>query len=392
MKEIDKILNTQLSDIKDQGTYKNERVIETAQEAEINVNGKKVLNLCANNYLGLANNNQIRQAAMNAIKEWGFGLGSVRFICGTQTIHKELEDSVSKFLNKDDTILYSSCFDANGGLFETILSDKDAVFSDELNHASIIDGIRLCKAQKFRYKNCDMDDLEKKLSQSTARIKLIATDGVFSMDGTIAPIDKIVNLAEKYDAIIMVDDCHATGFIGKNGKGSAEYYNVLDKVDIITSTFGKALGGASGGFVSASKSIIDTLRQKSRPYLFSNSLAPALVVACLKALEIINLNKNLLRDLEQNTLFFREKIKEIGFEVMGESHPIVPIMIYDAKKNVALSEMLLEKNIYVIPFSFPVVPKDQARIRVQLSSIHSREQLEYAINAFKDCGKALNII
>ena len=392
MKEIDKILNTQLSDIKDQGTYKNERVIETAQEAEINVNGKKVLNFCANNYLGLANNNQIRQAAMNAIKEWGFGLGSVRFICGTQTIHKELEDSVSKFLNKDDTILYSSCFDANGGLFETILSDKDAVFSDELNHASIIDGIRLCKAQKFRYKNCDMDDLEKKLSQSTARIKLIATDGVFSMDGTIAPIDKIVNLAEKYDAIIMVDDCHATGFIGKNGKGSAEYYNVLDKVDIITSTFGKALGGASGGFVSASKSIIDTLRQKSRPYLFSNSLAPALVVACLKALEIINLNKKLLKDLEQNTLFFREKIKEIGFEVMGESHPIVPIMIYDAKKNVALSEMLLKKNIYVIPFSFPVVPKDQARIRVQLSSIHSREQLEYAINAFKDCGKALNII
>ena len=392
MKEIDKILNTQLSEIKEQGTYKNERVIETAQEAEINVNGKKVLNFCANNYLGLANNNQIRQAAMNAIKEWGFGLGSVRFICGTQTIHKELEDSVSKFLNKDDTILYSSCFDANGGLFETILSDKDAVFSDELNHASIIDGIRLCKAQKFRYKNCDMDDLEKKLSQSTARIKLIATDGVFSMDGTIAPIDKIVNLAKKYDAIIMVDDCHATGFIGKNGKGSAEYYNVLDKVDIITSTFGKALGGASGGFVSASKSIIDTLRQKSRPYLFSNSLAPALVVACLKALEIINLNKNLLKDLEQNTLFFREKIKEIGFEVMGESHPIVPIMIYDAKKNVALSEMLLEKNIYVIPFSFPVVPKDQARIRVQLSSIHSREQLEYAINAFKDCGKALNII
>lgn len=392
MKEIDKILNTQLSEIKEQGTYKNERVIETAQEAEINVNGKKVLNFCANNYLGLANNNQIRQAAMDAIEEWGFGLGSVRFICGTQTIHKELEDSVSKFLNKDDTILYSSCFDANGGLFETILSDEDAVFSDELNHASIIDGIRLCKAQKFRYKNCDMDDLEKKLSQSSARIKLIATDGVFSMDGTIAPIDKIVNLAEKYNAIIMVDDCHATGFIGKNGKGSAEYYNVLDKVDIITSTFGKALGGASGGFVSASKNIIDTLRQKSRPYLFSNSLAPALVVACLKALEIINLNKNLLKDLEQNTLFFRKKIKEIGFEVMGESHPIVPIMIYDAKKNVALSEMLLEKNIYVIPFSFPVVPKDQARIRVQLSSIHSREQLDYAINAFKDCGKALNII
>ena len=392
MKNIDQILNAQLNEIKEQGTYKDERIIETAQEAQISVKGKTVLNFCANNYLGLANNSEIKKAAVDAIQEWGFGLGSVRFICGTQTIHKQLEDSVSKFLGKDDTILYSSCFDANGGFFETILSDKDAVFSDELNHASIIDGVRLCKAQKHRYKNCDMNDLEKKLNQSSARIKLIVTDGVFSMDGTIAPVDEIVKLAKKYDALVMVDDCHATGFIGENGKGSGEFYNVLDKVDIISSTFGKALGGASGGFVSASKNIIDTLRQKSRPYLFSNSLAPTLVVACLKALEIIDSNKNLLKQLQQNTLFFREKIKEIGYEIKGDSHPIVPIMIYDAKKAVALSEMLLEKNIYVIPFSFPVVPKDQARIRVQLSSIHSREQLVYAVNTFKDCGKALNII
>ena len=392
MKKIDQILQSQLNDIKEQGTYKNERIIDTAQESEIGVNGKKVLNFCANNYLGLANNNEIRKAAMQAIEEWGFGLGSVRFICGTQTIHKELEHSVSNFLDKEDTILYSSCFDANGGLFETILSEEDAVFSDELNHASIIDGIRLCKAQKYRYKNCNMNDLEDKLSQSDARVKLIVTDGVFSMDGTIAPVDKIVDLANQYNALVMVDDCHATGFIGSNGKGSGEYCGVLEKVDIISSTFGKALGGASGGFISASKNIVDTLRQKSRPYLFSNSLAPALVVACLKALEIINSNKSLISSLHENTSYFRKRIKEIGYELKGESHPIVPIMIYDAKKTVALSEMLLEKNIYVIPFSFPVVPKDQARIRVQLSSLHTREQLEHSINAFEECGKALNII
>ena len=392
MKKIDQILQSQLNDIKEQGTYKNERIIDTAQESEIGVNGKKVLNFCANNYLGLANNNEIRKAAMQAIEEWGFGLGSVRFICGTQTIHKELEHSVSTFLDKEDTILYSSCFDANGGLFETILSEEDAVFSDELNHASIIDGIRLCKAQKYRYKNCNMNDLEDKLSQSDARVKLIVTDGVFSMDGTIAPVDKIVDLANQYNALVMVDDCHATGFIGSNGKGSGEYCGVLEKVDIISSTFGKALGGASGGFISASKNIVDTLRQKSRPYLFSNSLAPALVVACLKALEIINSNKSLISSLNENTSYFSKRIKQIGYELKGESHPIVPIMIYDAKKTVALSEMLLEKNIYVIPFSFPVVPKDQARIRVQLSSLHTREQLEHSINAFEECGKALNII
>lgn len=392
MKKIDRILNSELEKIKNQGTYKSERIIETAQEAEINVLGKKVLNFCANNYLGLANNPEIRKAAIAAIEEWGFGLGSVRFICGTQTIHKELEEAVSNFLHKEGTILYSSCFDANGGLFETILSKEDAVFSDELNHASIIDGIRLCKAEKYRYKNCDMVDLEDQLKKSSARIKLIATDGVFSMDGTIAPIDKIVKIAAKYDALVMVDDCHATGFIGSTGKGSGEYHNVLNKVDIITSTFGKALGGASGGFVSASSNIIDTLRQKSRPYLFSNSLAPNLVVACLKAFEIINNDSGLISKLHDNTNYFRKKICEVGFEVKGDSHPIVPIMIYDAKKTVALSEMLLEKNIYVIPFSFPVVPKDQARIRVQLSSIHNRKQLDYAIEAFHDCGKTLNII
>ena len=392
MKKIDHILNSELEKIKNQGTYKSERIIETAQEAEINVLGKKVLNFCANNYLGLANNPEIRKAAIAAIEEWGFGLGSVRFICGTQTIHKELEETVSNFLHKEDTILYSSCFDANGGLFETILSKEDAVFSDELNHASIIDGIRLCKAEKYRYKNCDMVDLEDQLKKSSARIKLIATDGVFSMDGTIAPIDKIVKIAAKYDALVMVDDCHATGFIGSTGKGSGEHHNVLNKVDIITSTFGKALGGASGGFVSASSNIIDTLRQKSRPYLFSNSLAPNLVVACLKAFEIINNDSGLISNLHDNTNYFRKKICEVGFEVKGDSHPIVPIMIYDAKKTVALSEMLLEKNIYVIPFSFPVVPKDQARIRVQLSSIHNRKQLDYAIEAFHDCGKTLNII
>ena len=392
MKKIDRILNSELEKIKNQGTYKSERIIETAQEAEINVLGKKVLNFCANNYLGLANNPEIRKAAINAIEEWGFGLGSVRFICGTQTIHKELEEAVSNFLHKEDTILYSSCFDANGGLFETILSKEDAVFSDELNHASIIDGIRLCKAEKYRYKNCDMVDLEDQLKKSSARIKLIATDGVFSMDGTIAPIHKIVKIAAKYDALVMVDDCHATGFIGSTGKGSGEHHNVLNKVDIITSTFGKALGGASGGFVSASSNIIDTLRQKSRPYLFSNSLAPTLVVACLKAFEIINNDTGLISKLHDNTNYFRKKIVEVGFEVKGNSHPIVPIMIYDAKKTVALSEMLLEKNIYVIPFSFPVVPKDQARIRVQLSSIHNRKQLDYAIEAFHDCGKTLNII
>ena len=392
MKKIDNILQDQLIDIKKQGLYKQERIIETAQETEIDVLGKKVINFCANNYLGLANNEDIRKAAVDAINEWGFGLGSVRFICGTQTIHKDLENQISKFLKMDDTILYSSCFDANGGLFETILGPDDAIFSDELNHASIIDGIRLCKAQKFVYKNCNMDDLELKLKESKARVKMIATDGVFSMDGTIAPVDKIVEIAKKYDAITMVDDCHATGFLGKTGRGSAEYFNVLEEVDIITSTFGKALGGASGGFVSSSSEIVDTLRQKSRPYLFSNSLAPALVVACKKAIELIQENISLINKLSENTKYFRSNLSELGFEIKGSDHPIVPVMIYDAKNAVKLSEMLLQSNIYVIPFSFPVVPKGEARIRVQLSSSHTTEQLDKAIEAFNDCGKKLNII
>tara|TARA_B100000927_G_scaffold6101_1_gene4775 strand:+ start:1539 stop:2717 length:1179 start_codon:yes stop_codon:yes gene_type:complete len=392
MKKIDNILQDQLIDIKNQGLYKQERIIETAQETEIDVLGKKVINFCANNYLGLANNEDIRKAAVDAINEWGFGLGSVRFICGTQTIHKDLENQISKFLKMDDTILYSSCFDANGGLFETILGPDDAIFSDELNHASIIDGIRLCKAQKFVYKNCNMDDLELKLKESKARVKMIATDGVFSMDGTIAPVDKIVEIAKKYDAITMVDDCHATGFLGKTGRGSAEYFNVLEEVDIITSTFGKALGGASGGFVSSSSEIVDTLRQKSRPYLFSNSLAPALVVACKKAIELIQENISLINKLSENTKYFRSNLSELGFEIKGSDHPIVPVMIYDAKNAVKLSEMLLQSNIYVIPFSFPVVPKGEARIRVQLSSSHTTEQLDKAIEAFNDCGKKLNII
>jgi len=392
MKKIDNILQDQLIDIKNQGLYKQERIIETAQETEIDVLGKKVINFCANNYLGLANNEDIRKAAVDAINEWGFGLGSVRFICGTQTIHKDLENQISKFLKMDDTILYSSCFDANGGLFETILGPDDAIFSDELNHASIIDGIRLCKAQKFVYKNCNMGDLELKLKESKARVKMIATDGVFSMDGTIAPVDKIVEIAKKYDAITMVDDCHATGFLGKTGRGSAEYFNVLEEVDIITSTFGKALGGASGGFVSSSSEIVDTLRQKSRPYLFSNSLAPALVVACKKAIELIQENISLINKLSENTKYFRSNLSELGFEIKGSDHPIVPVMIYDAKNAVKLSEMLLQSNIYVIPFSFPVVPKGEARIRVQLSSSHTTEQLDKAIEAFNDCGKKLNII
>tara|TARA_Y100000389_G_scaffold191124_1_gene216766 strand:- start:4390 stop:5568 length:1179 start_codon:yes stop_codon:yes gene_type:complete len=392
MPKIKNILETQLQEIKAKGTFKNERIIQTAQETEISVRDERVINFCANNYLGLSNNIDIKKAAVEAIEEWGFGLSSVRFICGTQTIHKELEKKVSVFHGKEDTILYSSCFDANGGLFETILSKEDAVFSDELNHASIIDGIRLCKAEKNRYKHADMNHLEDLLKNSNARLKLIATDGVFSMDGVVAPLKEIVNLAKKYNAMVMVDDCHATGFLGNNGKGSADYHDVLDDIDIITSTFGKALGGASGGFVCASNEIIEILRQKSRPYLFSNSLAPALVAACIKVFDIIENDNSYQKKLEKNTTYFRQKIKEIGFDTKGIDHPIVPIMIYDEKKAVKMSEELLKKNIYVIAFSFPVVPTGEARIRVQISSDHTRDQLDCALNAFYDVGKDLNII
>ena len=392
MKKINNILENQLEQIKKDGTFKNERIIQTPQKTTINVLGETVINFCANNYLGLSNNSDIKKAAIEAIDEWGFGLSSVRFICGTQTIHKELEEKVSEFHGKEDTILYSSCFDANGGLFETILSKEDAVFSDELNHASIIDGIRLCKAEKNRYRHADMDHLEELLQQSSARLKLIATDGVFSMDGVVAPLKQIVALAKKYDAMIMVDDCHATGFIGNQGRGSADYHSVLDDIDIITSTFGKALGGASGGFISSSKEVIQTLRQKSRPYLFSNSLAPPLVAACIKVFNMIENDFSYKDRLEKNTMYFRKKIKEHGFDIKGTDHPIVPIMIYDAKKAVKMSEELLKKNIYVIAFSYPVVGKDEARIRVQLSADHTQEQLDHALGAFYDVGTELNII
>lgn len=392
MKKINNILENQLEQIKKDGTFKNERIIQTPQKTTINVLGETVINFCANNYLGLSNNSDIKKAAIEAIDEWGFGLSSVRFICGTQTIHKELEEKVSEFHGKEDTILYSSCFDANGGLFETILSKEDAVFSDELNHASIIDGIRLCKAEKNRYRHADMDHLEELLKQSSARLKLIATDGVFSMDGVVAPLKQIVALAKKYDAMIMVDDCHATGFLGNQGRGSADYHSVLDDIDIITSTFGKALGGASGGFISSSKEVIQTLRQKSRPYLFSNSLAPPLVAACIKVFNMIENDFSYKNRLEKNTMYFRKKIKEHGFDIKGTDHPIVPIMIYDAKKAVKMSEELLKKNIYVIAFSYPVVGKDEARIRVQLSADHTQEQLDHALGAFYDVGTELNII
>lgn len=392
MANIKNILGSQLEKMKQDGTFKSERIIQTPQETAINVLGETVINFCANNYLGLSNNIDIKKAAIQAIDEWGFGLSSVRFICGTQTIHKELENMVSEFHEKEDSILYSSCFDANGGLFETILSKEDAVFSDELNHASIIDGIRLCKAEKNRYRHADMDHLEKLLKNSNARLKLIATDGVFSMDGVVAPLKDIVVLAKKYDAMIMIDDCHATGFLGNEGKGSADYHNVLNDIDIITSTFGKALGGASGGFVCASKEIIETLRQKSRPYLFSNSLAPPLVAACIKVFDIIQNDYSYKKRLEKNTLYFREKIKEHGFDIKGFDHPIIPIMIYDEKKAVKMSEDLLKKNIYVIAFSSPVVAKGEARIRVQISANHTQEQLDYALHAFHSVGTELNII
>ena len=392
MANIKNILGNQLEQIKQDGTYKHERIIQTPQETEIEVLGETVINFCANNYLGLSNDIAIKKAAIQAIDEWGFGLSSVRFICGTQTIHKDLENKVSEFHGKEDTILYSSCFDANGGLFETILSKEDAVFSDELNHASIIDGIRLSKAEKNRYKHADMEHLEELLKNSNARLKLIATDGVFSMDGVVAPLKNIVMLAKKYDAMVMVDDCHATGFLGNEGKGSGDYHDVLNDIDIITSTFGKALGGASGGFVSASKEIVETLRQKSRPYLFSNSLAPPLVAACIKVFDIIEKDDSYKKRLDKNTMYFRKKIKDYGFDIKGIDHPIIPIMIYDEKKAVKMSEELLKKNIYVIAFSYPVVATVQARIRVQISSDHSREQLDYALQAFHNVGTELNII
>ena len=391
--EIKSLFNRQINDTKSQGLYKSERIIESSQSALIDVGGKEVVNLCSNNYLGLSSHPDIISAAKSALDTHGFGMSSVRFICGTQDIHKKLEQVISKFLYKEDTILYAAAFDANGGLFEPLLNSEDAIISDELNHASIIDGIRLCKAKRFRYRNSDMTDLNSKLHEAKdSRLKLIATDGVFSMDGSIAKLDQICDLADKHDALVMVDDCHATGFIGKTGRGSAEYCNVLERVDIITGTLGKAMGGAMGGFTSASAEIIDLLRQKSRPYLFSNSLAPAIVGAGIKAFDLLSQSVQLREKLQQNTNYFRSEMLNFGFDILPGIHPIVPIMLYDAKIAQVFSQKLLEKGIYVIGFFYPVVPKKMARIRVQISAAHSKEQIDFALNAFQSVGKELKII
>ena len=382
-----------LNNIMESGLYKDERLISSQQNSEITVNNNKVLNFCANNYLGLSNNAELIKHGKDALDKYGFGLSSVRFICGTQIIHKELENKISIFLEKEDTILYSSCFDANGGLFETLLSKNDAIISDELNHASIIDGVRLCKATRFRYKNSDMDELEKILKNTQSfENRLITTDGVFSMDGYIANLKKICKLAEKYNALVHVDDSHATGFIGKNGKGSIEFCEVIDKVDIVTSTLGKALGGASGGFTSASKEIVALLRQRSRPYLFSNTIAPVIAYTAIKTIDMLSQSSELRQKLNYNTKYFRKEIQEIGFTIKDGVHPIIPIMIGDAKIAKKISEEMLKRDIFVISFSYPVVPKNQARIRVQISAAHSLEQLKQALKAFKEVGKKLNII
>ena len=386
--------NQILSTIKSEGLYKEERTIITPQNIKIKTqDGKNVLNFCANNYLGLANHPEIIKAAKSAMDLYGFGLASVRFICGTQDLHKELENEISSFFNTDDTILYSSCFDANGGLFETILDEEDAIISDSLNHASIIDGIRLSKAKRLRFKNNDMNDLEDKLKQTNdSRLKLIATDGVFSMDGYIAKLDQITKLAEKYDAMLMIDDSHATGFIGRTGRGSGEYHNVMKKVDIFTSTLGKALGGASGGFTTGRKDIIAVLRQRSRPYLFSNTLAPAIAAAGIKVFQMIS-STTILRDkLEQNTRYFREKISKVGFEILKGNHPIVPIMLYDSLLAQEMANYMLEEGVYVVGFYYPVVPKNQARIRVQISASMTKNNLNYAIEKFAKVGKKMGII
>ena len=377
-----------LEDIKSAGLWKTERHISSDQKNVITLeDGTQVTNMCANNYLGLANNQSIIKAAKDSFDKWGFGMASVRFICGTQTIHKTLEKKVSEFLCTEDTILYAACFDANAGLFETILTAEDAVISDELNHASIIDGVRLCKAARFRYKNNDMNDLESKLIEakdSGARRILITTDGVFSMDGTIAQLDKICDLADRYDAMVHHDDCHATGFMGKKGRGVHEYCNVIDRVDIITSTFGKALGGSSGGFTSGRKEIIDMLRQRSRPYLFSNTLAPSICAATLKVLEMLNKSTELRDKLEDNTHYFRKGMQQAGFDVEQGDHPIVPVMLGDANIAQQMSKKLLERGIYAIGFFFPVVPKGKARIRTQISAAHTKDDLDKAIKAFTE--------
>jgi glycine C-acetyltransferase len=389
--EFEQQVSQTLQEIKSQGLFKTERVITSPQDAHIAITGgKRVLNMCANNYLGLADHPALIAAAKEALDTHGFGMASVRFICGTQDIHKELEAALTKFLGTEDTILYPSCFDANGGLFETLLAEKDAVISDELNHASIIDGIRLCKAQRFRYKHNDMADLEAQLGAAKeARFRLIATDGCFSMDGTIANLGEIVDLAEKYNALTMIDDAHATGFLGKTGRGTHEYRDVVGKIDIITGTLGKALGGASGGFTSGRKEIVDLLRQRSRPYLFSNSIAPHIVAASLKALELLSASTDFRDKLEENTKYFRASLTERGLRIKLGTHPIVPIMIGDAAKSQKFAARMLEKGVYVIGFFYPVVPHGTARIRTQVSAAHSRKDLEFAVQAFAETNEEL---
>jgi glycine C-acetyltransferase len=383
----------ELDEIRAAGLYKSERIITSAQGAEIEVNGKKVLNFCANNYLGLSSHPKVMEAARKYVDQRGYGMSSVRFICGTQDIHKELEAKLSAFLGTEDTILYVAAFDANGGVFEPLFNDQDAIISDELNHASIIDGIRLCKAQRFRYKHNDMADLEEKLQETSgARSRIVVTDGSFSMDGTIARLDVICTLADKYDAIVMIDDSHSSGFIGKTGRGTHEYRGVMGKVDIITGTLGKALGGASGGFTSGKKEIIDMLRQRSRPYLFSNTLAPSIVGASITVLHLLSETTSLRDKLEHNTKYFRDKMTEAGFDIKPGDHPIVPIMLYDAVLAQQFAARLLDEGIYVIGFFFPVVAKGQARIRVQLSAAHEQEHLDRAINAFVKIGKELGLL
>jgi glycine C-acetyltransferase len=369
--------------IRTEGLLKGERVLTGPQGARIGVAGTSVLNMCANNYLGLADHPEVKHAARVALDRWGYGLSSVRFICGTQGVHKELETALSAFLATDDTILYSSCFDANGGLFETLLGEEDAVISDELNHASIIDGIRLCKAKRFRYRNGDMTDLAARLGEaSPARFRLIATDGVFSMDGSIARLREICDLADRHDAMVMVDDSHAVGFLGEGGRGSIEHCGVMGRVDVVTGTLGKALGGASGGYASGRREIVALLRQRSRPYLFSNTLAPSIAAASLAALELVQRSGELRARLRENTAWFRQRIVELGFDVRPGEHPIVPIMLYDARVAKEMADRLLEKGVYVVGFSFPVVPREQARIRVQISAAHTRADLDFALGAF----------
>lgn len=393
-KTLKPILEKEIQEIKDAGLYKQERIIITPQAADIKVEGgQEVVNFCANNYLGLSSHPTVIAAAKAAMDTHGYGLSSVRFICGTQDIHKTLEAKIAKFLGTEDTILYAAAFDANGGVFEPLLGAEDAIISDELNHASIIDGVRLCKAQRFRYKHDDMADLEAQLiAAKDARNRIIVTDGAFSMDGTIAQLDKICDLADKYEALVMIDESHCTGFLGKTGRGTHEYHNVMDRVDIITSTLGKALGGASGGFTSGKKEIIDMLRQRSRPYLFSNTLAPAIVGASIAVLDMLSESSDLLDRLKSNTAYFREKMTAAGFDITPGTHPIVPVMLYDAKIAQEFAAKMLDEGIYVIGFFFPVVPKEKARIRVQISAGHNQAHLDKAIAAFIKVGKELKVI